>query len=91
MKHRLQIATGPWVLLAAATLIGTSTSAQVAPRRPSGRLIPQAPARVQTIAFCSDRDGDYEIIIMDADGDNEVNLTNHRANDMGRAWRPVAP
>ena len=29
------------------------------------------------IAFASDRDGNWEIHVMDADGDNKVNLTQH--------------
>jgi dipeptidyl aminopeptidase/acylaminoacyl peptidase len=33
----------------------------------------------------------YEIIVMDANGGDEVNLTNDGANDMGAAWRPIAP
>ena len=29
------------------------------------------------IAFCSDRDGNWEIYTMDADGSNQTNLTNN--------------
>lgn len=41
------------------------------------------------IAFASDRDGDNEIYVMDADGSNPVNLTNDRASDGGPAWSPT--
>jgi WD40 repeat protein len=40
------------------------------------------------IAFVSDRDGDEEIYLMDADGGNSVNLTNHPADDRAPAWSP---
>lgn len=35
----------------------------------------------EQITFMSDRDGNYEIYIMNADGSGQVNLTNHDAND----------
>jgi hypothetical protein len=40
------------------------------------------------IAFDSNRDGNYEIYAMDADGKNQRNLTKHPADDLGPA-RPV--
>ena len=40
------------------------------------------------IAFRSDRDGDYEIFIMDADGDNQRQLTFNNNNDYGAYWSP---
>jgi len=40
------------------------------------------------IAFTSDRDGNGEVYLMDADGSNQVNLTNHPANDMAPTWSP---
>ena len=40
------------------------------------------------IAFYSDRDGNYEIYVMDADGSNPTNLTNNPANDGAQAWSP---
>ena len=35
----------------------------------------------QQIAFTSDRDGNWEIYVMNADGTNPINLTNHPAED----------
>jgi len=47
----------------------------------------QAPQQAQ-IAFTSKRDGNYEIYVMDADGNNQRNLTNNPAGDMDPAWSP---
>ena len=40
------------------------------------------------IAFVSDRDGNKDIYVMDATGDNQVNVTNNPANDWSPAWSP---
>jgi Tol biopolymer transport system component len=40
------------------------------------------------IAFQSDRDGNFEIYVMDADGSDPVNLTNNPAYDAQPAWSP---
>ena len=88
MNHRLLLGTGTRVLLVAWTLTVSTAAAQVAPRRPSGRLIPQVPERVDVIAFCSDRDGDYEIYLMNADGSNLRQLTNNDADEWVPTWSP---
>ena len=41
-----------------------------------------------SIMFVSDRDGDDEIYVMDADGTNQVNLTNHPDDDRYAVWSP---
>ena len=49
------------------------------------------------IAFSSNRDGDWEkkpndnweVYVMNADGPNPINLTNHKAWDSGPVWEPV--
>ncbi len=41
------------------------------------------------IVFQSDRDGNFEIYIMDADGNNPRRLTNNRGGDYWPAWQPV--
>lgn len=40
------------------------------------------------IAFQSDRDGNFEIYVMDADGSRPVNLTKDPARDAAPAWKP---
>jgi Tol biopolymer transport system component len=41
------------------------------------------------IAFVSDRDGDYDIYVMNADGSNEENFSNNAALfDLAPNWRP---
>ena len=40
------------------------------------------------IAFSSDRDGDQEIYVMDADGGNPRRLTNNRDGDWAPSWSP---
>jgi dipeptidyl aminopeptidase/acylaminoacyl peptidase len=40
------------------------------------------------IAFTSDRDGNDEIYVMDADGSNQTNLTSNSADDEAPSWSP---
>ena len=40
------------------------------------------------IAFVSSRDGNFEIYIMDIDGENKANLTNHRGWDTNPVFSP---
>ena len=40
------------------------------------------------IAFMSDRDGHWEIYVMDNDGDNQRNLTNNPGEDKNPSWAP---
>jgi len=40
------------------------------------------------IAFTSDRDGNFEIYVMDADGNNQIRLTNDTAGDFSPTWSP---
>ena len=40
------------------------------------------------IAFDSNRDGNDEIYVMDADGGNQQNLSNNRQNDANPSWSP---
>jgi len=45
----------------------------------------QAPKKAQ-ITFFSRVNGNYEIFIMDADGENPLNLTKNPADDRGPDW-----
>jgi Tol biopolymer transport system component len=38
------------------------------------------------IGFDSNRNGNYEIYLMDANGDNPTNLTQNPAGDIGGSW-----
>jgi hypothetical protein len=49
----------------------------------------QAPQKAQ-IAFNSKRDGNMEIYIMDADGNNQHRLTNSPGQDSGLSWFDLA-
>jgi dipeptidyl aminopeptidase/acylaminoacyl peptidase len=40
------------------------------------------------IAFYSDRDGNAEVYVMNADGGNPTNLTKHPDSDYGATWSP---
>jgi len=42
----------------------------------------------QRVAFASDRDDNFEIYVVDADGANPVNLTNHLGYDNVPSWSP---
>ncbi len=47
------------------------------------------PSPEQTkIAFVSDRDGNVEIYVMNADGSEQINLTNNPASDWFPSWSP---
>jgi TolB protein len=40
------------------------------------------------IAFQSNRDGNWEIYVMDADGTNAANLTRNPSDDQWPFWHP---
>src|ERR1700741_312952 len=42
----------------------------------------------QKIAFMTTRDGNFEVYLMDSDGENVENLTNNPATDYAFAWSP---
>ena len=41
------------------------------------------------IVFDTNRDGNFEIYVMNADGSNPINLTNNQADDGNPVWSPV--
>ena len=63
---------------------------------PNGDFDPSWSPDGKRIAFISDRDGhvnirnspNYEIYVMDADGGNQLNLTNDPHNDSSPSWSP---
>ena len=50
---------------------------------------PSVPA--EKIAFQSDRDGDWEIYVMNSDGTGQANLTNNAARDSDPSFGVVGP
>ncbi len=40
------------------------------------------------IAFATNRDGNFEVYVADADGQNPLNITNHPSNDAAPSWSP---
>jgi Tol biopolymer transport system component len=52
---------------------------------PAGAVVPGDNGR---IVFASTRDGNSEIYVMDADGSNQIRLTNHPADDIVPTWSP---
>jgi Tol biopolymer transport system component len=57
-------------------------------RHDQGFIAHGSPLAVQRIAFTSDRDGNYEIYVMDTDGSDQTRLTNNPAEDNHPAWSP---
>ncbi len=64
---------------------GTSTSA---PTTATVTTVGRLPVAAERIAFHSDRDGNPEIYVMDADGSNVTRLTNDPADDGFPTWSP---
>ncbi|MFC1983785.1 hypothetical protein ACFLVO_02065 [Chloroflexota bacterium] len=50
--------------------------------------LPTTPATAGRIAFASDRDGNFEIYVMDTDGSNQTRLTNNAADNKHPDWSP---
>ena len=53
-----------------------------------GHVWAQAP-KTEKIAFSSNRDGPWDIHIMNPDGSDQVNLTRHKAADFSPVWSPT--
>ena len=59
--------------------------------RSRGNLHPTWSPDGRRITFSSDRDGDYDIYIMDANGNNVTNMTDNSSGDDGSPhWSPVS-
>jgi Tol biopolymer transport system component len=55
---------------------------------PTPETLAAFPGENGKIAFSSDRDGDYEIYIMNADGSNVTQLTSNSVDDWAPVWSP---
>ena len=51
-------------------------------------LFAKAP-KIPKILFTSARDGNYEVYSMNIDGSDQMNLTQHQANDLRAVWSPT--
>ncbi len=51
-------------------------------------LFAKAPT-TEKILFTSTRDGNYEVYSMNPDGSEQVNLTQHRTQDLSAVWSPT--
>jgi len=54
----------------------------------TSQVTTQAAAVIGKIAFASDRDGNFEIYSMDADGGGQIRLTENPGEDFSPAWSP---
>ena len=55
---------------------------------PLSAVLAEAP-EIAKIVFTSRRDGNSEIYIMNPDGSDQINLTEHRAKDSAPVWSPT--
>ena len=55
---------------------------------PFSTVLAKAPETAK-IVFTSRRDGNFEIYIMNPDGSDQINLTQHRAKDASPVWSPT--
>ena len=83
------------LFIALLSLVGLSASVESAARwpfstqsRPPSRQDSTASNSSERIAFVSERDGNSEIYLMDANGNGLTNLTNNPANDHSPTWSP---
>jgi Tol biopolymer transport system component len=53
-----------------------------------GRVTPGLPPGQEQIAFASDRGGNFDIYVMDADGNGQTPLTTDPARDLSPSWSP---
>ena len=58
--------------------------------RPALQISAQAPTTAK-IAFSSNRDGNWEIYLMNPDGSQQKRLTQNSARDSSPVWSPVTP
>ena len=67
---------------------GTPTPTPTVTPTPTATFTPTPTPVNGKIVFVSNRDGQSEIYVMDANGANQTNLTNHLSNDTDPAWSP---
>ncbi|GEM_PF-413927 len=70
------------------TATGTSVAPTATATLTSTPTPTRTPASTGKIAFVSNRDGNNEIYVMNADGSGQTRLTYNPANDLSPAWSP---
>ena len=75
-------------LLSAAAFAASCTDEPTRPRVPPTPSALTAATAASRIAFASDRDGNWEIYVVNADGSGLVRLTNDPAADSTPSWSP---
>ena len=75
------------ILVASVITIFTSGSF-ILPLQPNQSAFGTSPGPNEQIAFYSERDGNQEIYVMNADGSNQTRLTNNPGNDSDPSWSP---
>jgi Tol biopolymer transport system component len=65
-----------------------SKSGEVPAGNPVSAVDSESVSSDSKIAFASDRDGNYEVYVMDADGSNQTRLTSNSAYDSYPSWSP---
>ncbi|CAN5346756.1 hypothetical protein BH18ACI2_BH18ACI2_07000 [soil metagenome] len=74
-------------VLTTLSVVAVSLSALIAAAPPATPFVQLAGSNGK-IAFASDRDGNYEIYVTNADGTNPIRLTMNQAEDFDPAWSP---
>jgi hypothetical protein len=72
----------------AAQATATAIAWQQATATAQAQAAATAQAQAGRIAFVSNRDGNWEIYVMNADGSGVTRLTNNPANDLRPSWSP---
>ena len=87
---RIAVGTTGLALALAGLLSGAAPARSLSVRGSghAGALPATAAPAVTKIAFASDRDGNFEIYTMDADGGGLARLTENEAEDFSPAWSP---
>jgi len=67
---------------------GTPATSKASTLPPTAAATPTLAAASGKIAFTSNRDGNGEIYVMNADGSGQINLTNNPVHDDDPAWSP---
>ena len=63
-------------------------AAEADAHRPGQRRIPSWSPDGRKIVFVNDRDGNFDMYVMNADGSGQRNLTRHPSHDSDPEWSP---